>query len=136
MNDFQLIAELSGLNKLDRWQVLKSLSDEAGAHFRRVLRPALEKYRQVVVLTHVPPFRDACWHEGRISDDDWAPHFTCHAAGQAILDVLRSHPDRQITVLCGHTHGRGIARLGPNLQIITGGAVYGKPTIAEVFEFA
>jgi hypothetical protein len=88
------------------------------------------------VLTHVPPFRDACWHEGRISDDDWAPHFTCHAAGQAILDVLRSHPDRQITVLCGHTHGRGIARLGSNLQVITGGAVYGKPTIAEVFEFA
>ncbi len=122
MNDFKLISELTGRNKLDRWEVLKALGDEAAAHFRRVLPEALEKYREVVLLTHVPPFREACWHEGRISDDDWATHFTCQASGQAILERMRLHPDRQLTVLCGHTHGRGETQPRQNLQVITGGA--------------
>lgn len=135
MHDFQLIAELSGLNKLDRWEVLKGLGDEAAAHFRRVLPPALEKYRDVVLLTHVPPFREACWHEGRISDDDWAPHFACQATGQAILEVMRLHPEGRLTVLCGHTHGRGEAQPRQNLQVITAGADYGRPAIADIFEF-
>jgi len=135
MNDYKLIMELTGLNKLDRWEVLKGLGDEAAAHFRRVLPGALEKYRDVVLLTHVPPFREACWHEGRISNDDWAPHFTCQASGQAILEATRLHPDGRLTVLCGHTHGGGETQPRQNLQVITGGAEYGKPEIAGVFEF-
>jgi predicted MPP superfamily phosphohydrolase len=135
MHDFKLIAELAGLNKLDRWEVLKSLADEAAAHVRRVLPAALEKYRDVVLLTHVPPFREACWHEGRLSDDDWAPHFTCQATGQAILEIMRRWPDNRLTVLCGHTHGGGETHPAPNLHVITGAAEYGAPKIARVFEF-
>jgi hypothetical protein len=135
MNDYKLIMELTGLNKLDRWEVLKRLGDEAAEHLRRVLPPALETYREVALLTHVPPFREACWHEGRISDDDWAPHFTCQASGQAVLEIMRQHPDRRLTVLCGHTHGGGETAPLQNLHVITGGAEYGNPAIAKVFEF-
>jgi hypothetical protein len=135
MNDFKLISELAGLNKLDRWEVLKELGDEAAAHLRRVLPGALETYHDVVLLTHVPSFREACWHEGQISDDDWAPHFTCQASGRAILEIMRLHPDRRLTVLCGHTHGGGETQPRQNLQVITGGAQYGNPAIAKVFEF-
>ncbi len=134
MHDFKLIAELSSLGKLERWAVLKSLADEAAAHVRRVLPLAFDRFREVLLLTHVPPFLQACWHQGRISDDQWAPHFTCHAVGQAILDFMADHPDKRLTVLCGHTHGHGETQPLSNLKVITGGAEYGRPAIARVLE--
>ncbi len=135
MHDFQLIAELSNFSKADRRQVLEKLGDEAAAHFRRTLPAALERFPHVVLLTHVPPVREACLYEGKISDDDWAPHFTCKAVGDAILEIMSLHPDRQLTVLCGHTHGLGETRPLANLHILTGGAEYGRPAVQRVFEF-
>jgi 3',5'-cyclic AMP phosphodiesterase CpdA len=134
MHDHKLIAELAAHDKQSRWEVLKALGDEAAAHFRRVLPLAFEKFRDVLLVTHLPPFREACWHEGRISDDQWAPHFTCQAAGQAILECAAAHPDKRLTVLCGHTHGQGETQPLANLQVITSGADYGHPTIARVLE--
>ena len=64
MHDFNLIAELKGLDKQDRWKVLKALGDEAAAHFRRVLPLAFAQFRDVILLTHVPPWREACGTKG------------------------------------------------------------------------
>jgi 3',5'-cyclic-AMP phosphodiesterase len=135
LNDFTLIAELADRSKQDRWWVLKALGDEAAAHFRRVLPLAFETYAEVVLLTHVPPLAEACWHEGHISDDQWLPHFTCHAVGQVILETMAARPDKRLTVLCGHTHGQGEVEPLPNLRVITGGAEYGHPAIARMLEF-
>ena len=134
MNDDFLIAELIGLTRAARWERLKGLADEAAAHIRRVLPPALERFPRVILLTHVPPFREACWYAGEISNDDWLPHFTCQAVGEAIREVMHDFPTRQLTVLCGHTHGQGEARPLANVQVLTGGAVYGRPEIQRVFE--
>ncbi|MEX0866987.1 MAG: metallophosphoesterase [Pirellulales bacterium] len=134
MNDYQLIAELVKLDKRSRLEVLHRLGDEAGAEIDRKLLTALRDYQEVIVLTHVPPLREACWYDGELSDDQWAPHFTCKAAGQALLAAAGAHRDRQITVYCGHTHGRGECYPRPNLTIFTGAAEYGKPEIERVWE--
>ena len=102
---------------------------------RRWLPAALARFREVVLLTHVPPLREACWHAGQLSDDQWAPHFTCQAVGQAILEVMAEHPNQKLTVLCGHTHGQGEAQPLANVHILTGGAEYGQPAIQRVLEF-
>jgi hypothetical protein len=47
---------------------------------------------------------------------------------------MAAHPDRQLTVLCGHTHGSGECRILPNLKVNTGGAVYGKPEVQQIIE--
>jgi Icc protein len=133
MNDYKLIRELAGVNKEDRWPLLKSLGDEAAAYMRDALSDALERFDMVYVLTHVPPMREACWYDGRISDDEWAPHFTCRAVGDVLLEVVRDHPTRQVTVLCGHTHGSGECWPLKNLRILTGGAEYGFPGINRLF---
>lgn len=135
MNDFKLIAELVPYGKLERWDVLKSLGNQAAAHFRRVLPIAFEQFDRVVLLTHVPPLREACWHEGGLSNDQWAPHFTCVAVGEALLELMAERPDKKLIVLCGHTHGHGEADPLPNLHIMTGGAKYGTPEIQKVLEF-
>ncbi len=135
LNDYMLIDELAGVSPAERRPLLESLGDQAADHIRDVLPRALERFEKVVLLTHVPPLREACWHEGHISDDEWSPHFTCLAMGQAILDVMREWPDRQLTVLCGHTHGSGETRPLKNVLILTGGAEYGDPAVQRLFEF-
>lgn len=134
LNDYYLIAELAHLDKLERWERLQHLAQVAAEYLRAQLTLALAKYPRVILLTHVPPLRDACWHEGQISDDEWAPHFASPTIGNALLDVMREHPDRELLVLCGHTHGRGRCRPLPNVKILTGGAVYGEPEIQRVFD--
>lgn len=134
LNDWWLIAEFAGLDKGRRLEKLHALGDEAGAHFRAILPDALKQFRHLIVVTHVPPFRQACWHEGRLSDDEWLPHFTCKAVGDALVEAFAVHPERQMTVLCGHTHGAGEAQILPNLRVLTGGAVYGAPVIQRVLE--
>jgi hypothetical protein len=39
-----------------------------------------------------------------------------------------------MTVLWGDTDGSGEAQILPNLRVLTGGAVYGKPCVQRVIE--
>lgn len=132
MNDYRLIAELAHLTKSQRWPVLRALGDTAAAAVRQRLEKALTRFPEVWLATHLPPLREACWHEGQISNDEWAPHFTCKAIGDVLLDTMRRHPDRKLSVFCGHTHSPGIAEPLPNLTIHTGGAKYGNPRVQQL----
>jgi Icc protein len=134
MNDYRLIAELAAHSKAERWPVLRRLGDEAADHAKEVLPQALARFETVFFLTHAPPFREACWHEGGHSDDEWSPHFVCHALGEALLEVMADHANRKLIVLCGHTHSPGEYRAASNVLVLTAGAKYGSPGIAGVFE--
>jgi predicted phosphohydrolase len=134
LNDYLLIAELAGLTKAARLAELNRLGDAEAARLAELLHEALRKHRRVIVATHVPPFKEACWHEGRISSDDWLPHFSCRATGEVLRRAALAHPDRKIRVLCGHTHGAGTAEILPNLKVVTGGAEYGEPRVQGTIE--
>lgn len=133
LNDFVLIGDLRGLSKAELFRELAARGDASAAYFRRVLPEAMGKFKQVFVLTHVPPFPQAAWHEGRLSEPDFLPHFCNSAAGEAIAEVARKFPRCRVTVLCGHTHGEGTARMARNLVIHTGGTEYGHPATNRVF---
>ena len=47
---------------------------------------------------------------------------------------MLGHPDKQMTVLCGHTHGGGFAQILPNLSVRTGAADYELPRIQCVLD--
>ncbi|HNT36180.1 MAG TPA: metallophosphoesterase, partial [bacterium] len=119
MNDFYLIEELAGLDSEERRDKLRELGEEAADHLRRVLTEAVKSYRDIFVVTHVPPFREACIHEGRISDDNYLPHYSCHSAGEVLRDTATSWPDHRFTVFCGHTHSAGQVRILDNLEVYT-----------------
>jgi predicted phosphodiesterase len=132
LNDYFLIGELRGLDKQERFARLNGLGDEAAEFLESHVRKALAEFQHVIVLTHVPPFRDSCWHEGRISNDDFLPHFTCRAVGDRLATIMSARPDRTMTVLCGHTHSPGFARILDNLTVRTGGSQYGEPKLQKV----
>ena len=134
LSDYVLIEELRCANKQELYTKLNALGDEAAEFLESRVGEAWASHRHVIVLTHVPPFREACWHEGHISNDDYLPHFACRAVGDRLTPIMRRHPDRFLTVLCGHTHSAGSANILSNLVVHTGGAEYGDPSIQRIFE--
>ena len=134
LNDHRLIGELSGLpDRRTLQQRLQALGDEAAAILQRALDAALAAgARRILVATHVPPWREACWHAGAQPPEDspWLPDFTCAATGALLTSVAAGHPGVSFVVLCGHSHGAGVHRVAPGLVVHTGGAAYGAPALA------
>ena len=132
LRDYEVIQDLIHCDHEELQNKLNTLGDEASCYLEQVLQPALLRYENIFVLTHVPPFLESTWHQGHNSDNDWVPHFSCKAVGDMLLDLMSQHPEKNMTVFCGHTHSRGSAWLLPNLLIRTGAAIYGKPDITDV----
>ncbi len=129
LNDYLLIEELKMLSRNALFAKLNELGDESAGYFRQILPIALAKFENVILLTHVPPFKESCWYDGKISDDNWLPHFSCQAVGQVVVEIMKENPHKKLTVLCGHTHGSGEVKILPNLLVKTGGAEYGRPEL-------
>src|SRR5690606_14580707 len=104
---------------------------EAADYLSRILQEAVPHYRQIYILTHVPPFQEAYWHQGKPVgvNSGFVPHFTCKAAGDVLLRFAETYPDRRFVVLCGHTHGASDILKRGNLRIIVGGAEYAQPAV-------
>tara|TARA_R110002049_G_scaffold4601_5_gene32381 strand:- start:534611 stop:535444 length:834 start_codon:yes stop_codon:yes gene_type:complete len=129
LNDFALIREFSDA-KPNRW---KSMLQQQGRLSAQRLQKKLEALPdtaiEVLIATHVPPFRESCWYMGKTTDDDWAPFFVCGQIGDTLVEHSTKNPQRNLTVLCGHTHHDGVAMLRKNLVVYTGAAEYGHPDI-------
>ena len=134
LNDYVLIRESTDLDKQTRLQKLNALGDFVAQYVRHWLPKALQHYQKVYFLTHVPPFAEACWHEGQLCDDNFLPHFACKTVGDALLDIMADFPHQQLTVLCGHTHGAARVQVRDNLLVMVGEAEYGVPKIQALLE--
>ena len=129
LNDFQLIGDIVH-SAPDGWKhQLQHLGKESAARLADKLDKLPDDTRNVLVVTHVPPFRDACWYQGRTTDDHWAPFFVCGQIGQVLLDAAQARDHLQFTVLFGHGHHAGVADMAANLTVFTGASEYGKPDV-------
>ena len=141
LNDWACIKELMhskphsiNTHLYKRIPALNKLGDEEAETLKPLLTEALAGYDKVFVLTHVPPWKEATWHCGFHSEPDWLPWFSCAAVGDVILEASHEHPDKEIVVLCGHTHGYGVSKISSNITAHTGAAQYRFPEIARVLE--
>jgi predicted MPP superfamily phosphohydrolase len=139
LNDFYEIEDLRPLSAHARVpepmiMKIREIADESAAYLDRALPLALTRRPRVVLATHVPPFPQAAWHEGRQSEPDYVPFFCSVAAGNVLVRHMEANPDKELLVLCGHTHGEGEVRILPNLRVLTAKAVYGHPALQGVIE--
>ncbi len=128
INDHRLIQELSNISREKVYERLL----ERGTMMANRLSEQLSKCidSQVIwVLTHVPPFEQACWYKGKAGDPNWTADFVCFAVGEVLERFAQEHPNKQIQVLCGHGHNRGIVRKQKNLIVHTAHAEYRKPKV-------
>jgi 3',5'-cyclic-AMP phosphodiesterase len=139
LSDWQRIDELRKCRTVeDRISVLQRL----GANEARALRDQLSDVPdtpQLLVLTHVPPFPEACVYAGEQSSPAWLPWFTCIATGDVLREYAAAHPEQHVLVLCGHSHGASVCSPLPNLEVRTGGwpagaEEYGNPLVQATIE--
>jgi len=140
LSDWQLIEDLAKLgdDRAARIAALRRLGDNEARALADQLARAPDSPR-LVVLTHVPPFPEACVYADAPSEPGYLPWFTCIATGEVLRTYARAHPTTQITVLCGHAHGVGVIRPEPNLEVRTGGwrageQDYGNPLVQATFD--
>lgn len=133
LNDFVRIHDVRvGYLRGKLRETLQKLGKKEGERLTELLASALSQNpRHVVVATHVPPFPECAWHDGKGSDADHAPFFACQATGLALLHAADYHPGVQFTVLCGHSHGGGSVQKAQNLRVLTGAARYYVPAPQE-----
>ena len=133
LNDHRLIEELKTRDREALKPRLQALGQEAADSLRDAISRAIVRgARRVLVATHVPPFVESSWYQGKIPEPDshWIPNCTCKATGDVLLELSEQNPGVELTVFCGHTHGAGSTRMRDNLLVHTGGAEYQAPGVA------
>ncbi len=131
LNDYHLIKELHQPTKELRLKIQNELGDAAARHIETRLNEAINRYNNIIVALHVPPFYEACWHLGKLTDDNFLPHFACKATGDVLKTAMQAHPNVSMVVYCGHTHSGGYTEILSNLRVFTGAAEYSNPCITD-----
>ncbi|MEL7265946.1 MAG: metallophosphoesterase [Planctomycetota bacterium] len=131
LSDFDLIHDLRELDRPQWAGILRRLGEECAQRLSRKLDAVLEMADplEIVIVTHVPPLRQACWYQGQPTDDHWAPYFVCGAIGEMLMATAAAATHHEFRVLCGHTHHEGVCTPLENLTIHTGAAQYGNPAV-------
>lgn len=134
MTDYMVIEDFRFKSQKHVHARMQVLAQDFVDHISKVGEEALQKYDHVIVATHVPPFKQNTIFKGAVSDSNWLPVMSSKLAGDCLLALATAHPDKKITVLCGHTHGRAEYRPLVNLEVYTGSATYGYPTVSNILE--
>jgi len=132
LNDHKLIVDLTGWDRETLKKKLNQLGEIAAVHLKKRFQEAKPISKEIWVLTHVPPFPEACWYQKEWGAPDWIPDFACKSVGDVLLDFSDNNPNIKVNVLCGHGHSPGEVFMRDNLYVRTGGAVYGEPAIEDV----
>ena len=95
----------------------------------------IKRYNNIIIATHVPPFKEACMYAGRKSTSDGLCFWSSQILGTTIKPIVQKHPDVNFTWLCGHTHSGVKFQAGVNLVVKVAQAEYYYPEMAEVIEY-
>jgi predicted MPP superfamily phosphohydrolase len=136
MEDTKHINDFMRLTKKSLEIKLNELGTEAAEHLRNQLKLALLSYDQVILAMHVPPFREACLNSGEVIDDFHLPFYCCKTVGDVILQIMADASEKQLLVLCGHTHHEAQYQPLPNVKVLVGSAKYGKPRVQDTIEIS
>lgn len=134
INDSRLITDLFQSKILGKYQLLEKmqyLADTDAQQLKEKIQQSISQFnpQKIIILTHVPPFKEACLYEGKISSDDCLPYFSSKATGDVLREFAEKNPTIEFLVLCGHTHGYANYMPLKNLTIKVGKAEYYKPEL-------
>jgi len=116
LNDSRMIIDLFQCSALGKYPLLEKMQQLAGQDAKELensIEQAVRSYnpQKIVILIHVPPFREVCMHEGKISSDDYLPFFSTKITGEILMHAAENYPEIEFLALCGHTHSKGFFQL-------------------------
>ncbi len=139
LNDSRYIADLFQQKIIGKYALLdkmQELADDDAKKLHADLIQTIDQHhpKKIIVLTHVPPFKETCLYESKISGNDFLPFFGSKATGDVLTEIAKQNSDIEFLVLCGHTHDEAHYKPFENLIIQAGKAEYFHPEIQSVFE--
>ena len=134
LSDVTRIQDLIGFDKMQRLTIFENLAQEAANYFEENISKAFEDYNNIIAVMHVSPFKESSYYGGKQSDDNWLPFFSSKIVGDVLTNLMKENPNKNMTVLCGHSHGKKDIKILHNLLVKAGSADYYYPIIQEVFE--
>lgn len=139
LNDSRMIKELREGSILGKYQLLdamQNLADTDADRLKKNIQSAIDQHapHKIIILIHVPPFKESCMHEGKVSNDDYLPFFSSKVTGDVLLETAKNNPGIDLVVLCGHTHSSSLYQPLDNLTVKAGSAEYYNPVIQKVIE--
>jgi len=136
LNDSHMIDDLLQKNILGKSHLLEKMQQLADADaiaLQNDLTQAISRHpKKIIVLMHMPPFKEVCFPKIQASNEDCLPYFSSKAMGDMLMPVASNNPTIDFLVLCGHTHNENYYQPTANLTIKTGGAKNYQPTIQEI----
>lgn len=132
LNDCVYIEDFSHGNKetlLNKYQkeTIRSIN-----HFEKLISMAFSKINKILLITHIPPFKESAVYNGKQSDNNYLPFFSSKSLGNFLVRTMKKYTDKQMLVLCGHSHGSAEVQKLKNLKILTGSAEYRNPKIISI----
>lgn len=104
-------------------EICQNLAQQAVSHIDRIA-PQIPDAKQLVFLTHVPPFLKASRHEGKQSEPAAASVFSCKIIGEKLIEIANRF--NNIHVFAGHTHSKADIKIGHNITCQVQKANYGE----------
>lgn len=119
--DMSLVREIS---KYEADRAAKNIQDKIVESFKAGAK-------KVIAATHVPPFKDASYYGRKKSPEASVSLFSSSVMGERLLEIMKAWPDRELLVLCGHTHSHCVYQAADNLVVKVAESVYGAPVVEE-----
>lgn len=111
----------------DLLQELDSWATESSAKIALQARRAIyNNAKEIIILTHVPPFLEASYFRGKPSDRKSRPFYVNKTLGDSLLKLASENPKVSFKCLAGHTHGKRDYQAAKNLVVRVGNARYGQ----------
>jgi predicted phosphohydrolase len=136
MNDWKTIEEFKvfGGNRSQIIEHSRKLAAASVMHISKSIKDAVRYCDTIVVVTHVPPFVEACMHQGRPSDNEAVPWYSNTHLGVVLKAAANAYSNVKFVVLAGHTHGKCTFSVSGNMVCHVGEADYGNPVVQDVIE--
>jgi len=132
MNDFHLIDEIKWRKtREDKLKYFNFLGDKSAKYFKYYINKAAKTYKNVLAITHVPPFVEVSKHNNLTSSIYSLPFYSCKALGDTLLELKTKLPNNKIVMFCGHCHSPAEMHQ-KNLHVYVAGAKYREPEIYNI----
>lgn len=137
LNDSKLISELNQSRKKGKNFLLKKMQKLADKDAKNLKQDILNtinahKPKKIIILTHVPPYKEACKYKGNPTNKDILPFYASLATGKVLFRIAQKNRDIKFLVLCGHTHSKANFQPLNNLSVSVGQAQYYSPKIQKI----
>jgi len=128
---------IGGSGNFDKGAIVgqaRKLAHEGVTHVMQGIKSAVRYHKNIVVLTHFPPFQESHIYQGNVGNAAHQPWYTSKMMGDLLLQAAAAYPKVNFTVLCGHTHGKYSGKFAKNLTVHVGGAEYYQPQLQSLIE--